>query len=269
MMNPSQAKAGTRVWIALRRGCVSACLLVATGAGSPAIADEVMGIEIEVGADQTATLIGNADSLKTAVEELCKRGRVSLLAYDAEDRPFRARYDQIPLDRLLERLFSAESYMVGMHADDDGDTRIAWLRVSGRAGEKSASPPRVAAKESLAQPTDSALDGGSVSPGGLVVLIPAGLDDADPHTRSQAVGQLVERLESDDGSYQAFLEADPADIANRLAGNPHGREVMTATQRSLSDTALRRQLSMINRELARRQQPDTYVERRSNLTESR
>ena len=97
---------------------VYAVLAVLTAA-SPAVGQPV---DIAVDPFQIATVSGRSDSLRQVIEELCRVAEVRLLAYDAEDRPMLAGYENLPLHELLPRLLKEESYFVGLHANETDRT---------------------------------------------------------------------------------------------------------------------------------------------------
>ena len=94
-------------------------------AGQPALM-------LEVTLDQSVTAKGRAMSLRTVVEELCWRGGVQLLGYDAADRPFAANIEELPFRAALERLLNRESHIIWQDAGSSATPgRVAWMKVLG------------------------------------------------------------------------------------------------------------------------------------------
>jgi hypothetical protein len=68
---------------------------------------------VEVATDQTVKVSGEFRSLQSLIEDLCWRAGVEVYSYDAEDRRVRARYTNVRLIDVLDRLLRNDSYVIG------------------------------------------------------------------------------------------------------------------------------------------------------------
>lgn len=192
---------------------------------------------VEVDADQTITVVGEFESLKALLEELCRSARVELRAYDADDRPVRVDYQRLPLGSALASLLRRESYIVGVSPTDlPGTTRVVWLRVTG-------GPPGV--------PVDPAEETPSAP---LAFEVPSSFGatsftSEDPDQRARALEAVAKRLLASDASLRGVFAADPSAIAAALRGYPHGAALVRQLRDEASDPATRSKLDAVIAEI--------------------
>jgi hypothetical protein len=189
-------------------------------------------VAIEVDARQRVTISGRGDSLRAAIAELCRRADVRLLAYDAADRPFAARYSSVPLSEALARLLRSEVYLAGVQTKPGTrSTEVTWLRVTGSDG--SAVAPHFAADGEGAAgvaPELAAIDLG-VSPR----TIETALSSPDVGARAAARRSMVIALRENRAPLEQHLAGDPTDLVATLAGYPHAVELAQSLEAVAKD----------------------------------
>ena len=133
------------------------------GASLPAAAEEPSpepvvlegGISVAVGNDQHATVLGEAQSVKALVEEICRQAHIDLRTYAAPDRRYVGKLDNVPLSEALRSILRSESYLLGFRADTNGGpARVTWMRVlGGQPGAKNAVAAMQPAAAQFVQPS--------------------------------------------------------------------------------------------------------------------
>jgi hypothetical protein len=192
---------------------------------------------VEVEADQTITVVGEFESLKGLLHEICRNARVELRAYDADDRPVKVEYQRMDLGTALAALLRRESYIVGVApTETPGATRIVWLRVTG-------GPPGV--------PVDPADE---TPPAPLAFEVPSSFGatsftSEDPDQRARALEAVAKRLLTSDTSARGVLAADPSTIAAALRGYPHAGALVRQLRDETADPATRSKLDAIVAEM--------------------
>ena len=211
-----------------------AAILVSTCRTSVAVAATAPDHRIEVSADQTTTVVGEFDSLKKLLDELCRAAHVELRSYDADDRALRVDYQRLPLATVLAGLLRRESYIVGVsQGSEPGATHVAWLRVTG-------GPPGI--------PLDPAAENPAEPP--LAFEVPATFGDVafgseDPEQRARALEAVAKSLLTSESGARSLLAAEPAAIAAMLRGYPHAGALLRQLRDEQADPALRSKLDAV------------------------
>jgi hypothetical protein len=228
---------------------VAAGLAVAIGLA----ADDALGVDgltIDVDSAQNVTIVGASDSLRSTIADLCARAGVRLLAYEAEDRPFSASYQQLPLAEALARLLRAEIFLVGLRPrDDGGGDLVTWLRVSGAKG--GVGGPLFAAGTTQAGPSPSAA--AAIDLGIAANVIETALTSDDTIARNNARRTILENLRGNPAPLQRYLEQDTVVLVDQLAGFPHAAEFLNSLQSVGGDVKQRSQIQTILRGIRARQ----------------
>jgi len=191
---------------------------------------------VDVTPAQTVTVVGVFPSLKSVMEEVCRRGGVELRGFEAGDRPVTISYDQVPLATAIEGLLREESYLVGVTPSEAGKPpRITWIRV---VGSNDGAPRQVT--PGGAPPVSSR------APPALSFEVPATFGGAefsseDPEQRARALHAIASRLLST----EQVLNADPRALASTLQQYPHARELVTQLRDSQEDPEIRGKLEAI------------------------
>lgn len=213
-------------------------------------------LSIEVDAEQNVSVSGRSESLRAAIIEICKRANVSLLAYDADDRPFAAQYRQVPLSEALARLLRSEIYLAGLRpAGAASASQVTWLRVTGsRVGSSGPtfadlSGPNGASGSFV--PAVAAIDLG-VAP----KIIETALKSTDAGARNNARRAVVEALRADRASLLRYLERDSEEIVDQLVNFPHSAELLQSIEELAVDSTERTLLRGITHALRARQDAD-------------
>jgi hypothetical protein len=202
-------------------------------------------LTIEVDDAQNVTLSGSSDSLRSAVAELCRRGQINLVAYEAEDRPIAADYRNVPMADALGRLLRSEIYVAGLRAAGRRDQPlVTWLRVSGSKAGAVQSPPGVESADDPmpAEPTSaaSAIDLG-VAPN----VIQLALTSNDSSTRERARRTIAETVQGNLLPLQRYLQRDAERSAAELAPFAYSSEVINGLMAVAQDVHERTQLQAI------------------------
>ncbi len=192
---------------------LSACVVVSSL--SPVRADEN---RVHVAADQTTTVVGRFDSLAALIAELCDEAGVELRGFDAADRIVGASCEELPLHAVLERLLSAENFVLGIQGGDpdDGDpeekaARVVWMQVSGNS--PAGSLPIV---------------------GGVTLPSSFGdstFEDEDTSQSARAMRAVAEHLLADKVHVAEFLRVPAKDLALSLGHYPHIRPLLEQLRR--------------------------------------
>jgi hypothetical protein len=189
-------------------------------------------LEIDVSKTQQITLIGRSTSLRAAIELLCTRADVKLLAYKADDRAFAADFSDIALSQVLERLLRAETYLVGLRKAQAGETpRVSWLMVTGSSGHGPGSNrvPEIA--------------GNFGRPFGVPQTT---LDDAlgshDTAVRGRATSTILAKIGADPSLFEEFASTDVGTAVDRLAHYPYASDFLQTLRDSRADAAEQSQI---------------------------
>ena len=219
-----------------RSGRIGALLLgihlVASLAGAAPPADR----HVAVTPEQVATVVGEFDSLKKLLDELCRLGGVELRSYDADDRSVRVEYRDLPLSTVLAELLRRESYIVGVsRVADRGPTRVVWLRVTG-------GPPGVPVAPEAETPPPLAFE------------VPASFGatafaSEDPDQRARALESVAKKLVASESSARSLLAAEPAVVAGALRGYPHAGALLRQLRDEQGDPAMRAKIDAVLGEL--------------------
>jgi len=206
------------------------------------------GLTIEVDPDQRVTIVGSSDSLRSAVTDLCARADVRLLAYEAEDRPFSASYQQLPLSEALARLLRSEIFLVGLSPRQDGEgDLVTWLRVSGAKG--GVGGPLFAGTQAGGSPSAvAAIDLGVTSD-----VLATALSSDDVIARNNARRTILQNLRGDPAPLQRYLQNDVVVLVDQLVGFPHAAEFLNSLQSVGGDVKQRSQIQMVLRGIRARQ----------------
>jgi hypothetical protein len=202
-----------------------------------AFAETQTGTRVEVEADQTITVVGEFESLKGLLHEICRNARVELRAYDADDRPVKIEYQRMALGTALASLLRRESYIVGVSPTDvPAATRVVWLRVTG-------GPPGV--------PVDPADE---TPPAPLAFEVPSSFGSTsftseDPVQRARALEAVAKRLLASDERARGVLAADPTTVAAALRGYPHAGALIRQLRDETADPETRSKLDAIIAEI--------------------
>jgi hypothetical protein len=233
-------------WSASRIGrLLSALLALATAAMSDTGALAAENLTLEVDSAQKVTIVGTSASLRNAIVDLCAHADVRLLAYEAEDRPFSASYQQLPLAEALARLLRSEIFLVGLtpRAGGVGDV-VTWLRVSGAKGGVGGSP--VFAGSAAGAPA-AAGAAAAIDLGVAAELIETALTSDDTIARNNARRTILENLRSNPAPLQRYLETDAVVLVEQLAGFPHASEFLNSLQSVGGDVKQRSQIQTVLR----------------------
>ena len=207
-------------------------------------------LTLDVDPAQNVTLVGSSESLRATIVDLCARADVRLLAYDAEDRPFSASYQQMPLSEALARLLRAEIFLVGLRPSQRGTGDVVtWLRVSGAKGGAGGGGPLPSA--SVTHPTAAAV--AAIDIGVAADVIDAALTSDDTIARNNARRTILENLRSNPAPLQRYLETDAATLVDQLIGFPHAAEFLNSLQSVSSDVKQRSQIQTVLRGIRARQ----------------
>jgi hypothetical protein len=241
---------GCGLQASLRARLVSVGLMYALALGGVQDGRAAPGLAIEVDARQRVTMSGSSDSLRSAIAELCERAGVALVAYEAEDRPFTAAYQDVPLSEALARLLRSEIFLVGVRPSHDGSGQVvSWLRVSGASGGIGGGPLRAGTPGPPATTTIGGIDIG-VSP----EVVQTALTSDDTIARNTARRTILENLRSDPAALQRLLESDPVSVVDQLAGARHAAELLNSLQSVASGVKERTQIQTLLRSLRLRQE---------------
>ncbi len=216
----------------LRISSLVAAALAALLAASRASAQQ----QIEVKADQTTTVSGSFPSLQSLVEDLCWRAGVTLLSYDAPDRPIAGRYQNVPLHEVLRRLLRMESFSVGLEGSGEArQPHVTWLRVIGEYEQASANRTK---------PQVSAVEGAGEFRVPPALMLTAFNTPAGPEQEA-ALRQLAGRVAGDPEELRKFLAVEPAVIAAEVGRYPQGVALITRLRDEQSDPAVRAHLDAV------------------------
>lgn len=191
---------------------------------------------VEVTQEQSATVVGVFPSLKSVIDDLCRRAGVELRAFEAEDREVTVAYNRVPLTTVLEGLLREESYLVGVTATETGKpSRVAWLRVAGGAADATRQTPT---SDSVTTPARGVPTMG--------FEVPATFGDAeftseDPEQRARALHAIASRLIAS----KQVMSADPKALAVMLQQYPHARELVTQLRNEQEDPDIRARLDQV------------------------
>jgi hypothetical protein len=191
---------------------------------------------VAVTPEQSVTVVGVFPSLKSVIEDVCRRAGVELRAFEAADREVAVTYNGVPLTTALAGLLRDESYLVGVTAGESGrPARVAWIRVVGSGG----SAPR--------QPGTGEMPPASSRPVPTMGFeVPATFGDAefsseDPEQRARALHAIASRLIAS----KQVLSADPQVLAATLQQYPHARELVTQLRDEQQDPDIRARLDQV------------------------
>jgi hypothetical protein len=191
---------------------------------------------VEVTQEQSVTVVGVFPSLKSVIDDLCRRAGVELRAFEAEDRAVTVAYNRVPLTTALEGLLREESYLVGVTATETGKPpRVAWIRVAGGAADatRQTRTDDAATTPARAVPT-------------MGFEVPATFGDAeftseDPEQRARALHSIASRLIAS----KQVMSADPKALAGMLQQYPHARELVTQLRNEQEDPDIRARLDQV------------------------
>lgn len=202
-------------------------------------------LDIQVDEAQRATVSGRSESLRSAIEEICAAADVRLLAYDAEDRPLIAGYQDMPLHDLLPRLLKEESYFLGLRAGVGEESRVATLRVIGqnRSGPATDTTPSNL-REALAglgeqQPAPAF----QIPP----ALLRSSFNSENLQTRERAARYVHDRLLGNVGQTQRFISVDSDTVGRILRPYKYSAEILEKVRDDHDDPAVRIKLDDIIR----------------------
>lgn len=224
-----------------------AAVCAGAAAGGSALAQP---FRIEVDAAQNVTISGSTDSLREAITEICERAGVELVSYDAEDRPFSASYQDVPLSEALSRILRSEIYLVGLRPGERGPV-VSWLRVSGASGAVGGAPLRAGAPQASRPGTVAGIDIGVAAD-----VIDTALTSDDTIARNNARRLILQNLRGNPAALERLLERDPAEIVDQLLGSRHAAELLSSLQSVASDVKHRTQIQTILRGLRLRQEAE-------------
>lgn len=206
-------------------------------------------LTIEVDSEQKVTLVGTSDSLRGAIADLCARADVRLIAYEAEDRPFSASYQQLPLAEALARLLRSEIYLVGLTPrEDSGGDVVTWLRVSGAKGGVGGTLFAGQGAGANAASPAAAIDLGIAAE-----VIETALTSDDTIARNNARRTILENLRGNPAPLQRYLETDPTLLVDQLIDFPHAAEFLNSLQSVGGDVKQRSQIQTVLRGIRARQ----------------
>jgi hypothetical protein len=205
----------------------SAVVLVAGGSSSRAT---TASLSLEIDSSQNVTLVGNGDSLRATIVEVCARANVELVAYEAADRPFAASYHRVPLAEVLARLLRSEVYLAGVRPRrGQARTEVTWLRVTGSAGGVTEIRPSIAIegndKEAYAD----------IELGVAPKVMETALESADAGARSSARRAVVLALREDATPLERYLASDTSELVSKLAPYPHAVELAQSLETVADD----------------------------------
>ena len=198
------------------------------------------GISVAIGADQRATVLGETQSLRALVEEICRQARIDLRTYAAPDRRYVGKLERVPLTEALQSMLRSESYLLGFRAGTNGGpARITWMRVLG--GQPGANGPVAAVPAGTAAqfgaPQLSALKV-SPPPSSRFAMSTALLFQAfgtyDPVRRDQAQREMLDRINQPD-ELQRFLGTDAKTLAT-MFGRYRDSEQTIRRLKSMSES---------------------------------
>jgi hypothetical protein len=188
-------------------------------------------VRVQVGADQTTTVVGSFESLAGLLRTLCAEAGVELRAYDAPDRAITTHQEGRPLAATIERLLSQENYLLGVREGEAPGprVRVAWVRVTGAK--------------------NSGLGGLS---GG--VDVPSRFGDTELEHESTADARRAQqavaaRLLADDAHVASFLQAEPRALAQSLGHYPHIDGLLRKLRAEQQHPAVIEKLDAVIREL--------------------
>jgi hypothetical protein len=231
----------------LRSGLVCAATILAMSAGVPALGAGDLSIDVD--AAQKVTIVGSSDSLRSAIADLCARAQVRLIAYEAEDRPFSASYQQLPLSEALARLLRAEIFLVGLSPREDGAGElVTWLRVSGAKGGIGGTVLAGGGAQPTAPSAVAAIDIGVAAD-----VIEAALTSDDTIVRNNARRTILENLRGNPAPLQRYLETDVTVLVEQLVEFPHAAEFLNSLQSVGGDVKQRSQIQTVLRGIRARQ----------------
>jgi len=230
-------------------GAAIRCALVWTLVLGPFAARDscAQQLDITVAQGQLATVSGRSESLRSVIEQLCSAADIRLLAYDAEDRPMIAGYQNMPLHDLLPRLLKQESYFLGLReSEDGGGTRVATLRVIGqnRSDPVAAPTPASNLREALG-------DLGEQVPAPAFQIPPALLrssfNSENLQTRERAAKYVHDRLLGNVGQTQRFISIDADTVGRILRPYKYSAEILERVRDLHTDPAVKIKLDDIIR----------------------
>jgi hypothetical protein len=226
----------------------SALVLVAGGPGARA---STASLALDLDAAQNVTLVGNGESLRATIVELCARANVELVAYEAADRPFAASYYRVPLSEVLARLLRSEVYLAGVRPGlGQARTEVTWLRVTGSAGGVTEIESSVAV-QSTGNQTSAQIELG-VAPR----VMETALESADAGARSSARRAVILALREDATPLERYLAADTSELVAKLAPYPHAVELAQSLESVADDANERTLLRSVTHALRVRQEAD-------------
>jgi len=207
---------------------------------------EPEGIEINIDISQRATVVGRSSSLRTLLEELCWRSGATLQYFDAVDRAVGGTYRNVPLTKLIRRLLSHESYMVGTTTDPvTKNERLLWVKVLG--------DPATAAMRRASGAGPSVRAPLQVPP--LLLQTALSAPGQDPSEKQGALALLAARIGSDPREFQAFLATDARLIAEAIVRFDRAAESLTELRGRYSDPRVTAKIDQIIAELAALKKP--------------
>jgi hypothetical protein len=210
---------------------VIAVVLVAITAATTIAANTVA-----VTPEQSVTVVGVFPSLKSVIEDVCRRAGVELRGFEAADREVSVTYNEVPLTTALAGLLRTESYLVGVTAGESGNpARVAWIRVVG-SGDNA---PRQATAGEVPRPSSRPVPT-------MGFEVPATFGDAefsseDPEQRARALHAIASRLIAS----KQVMSADPQALAATLQQYPHARELVTQLRDEQQDPDIRARLDQV------------------------
>lgn len=186
---------------------------------------------VEVGPDQTTTIVGSFDSLEALLIDLCAKGNAKLRSYDAVDRAVTVHHENQPLREVVERLLAQENYLLGVRGNGSqaGSIQLAWVHVTGSKGI-AAVPGEIA-----------------VSPNPGVT----GVERASPTDGQRAQAAIADRLLADDAQVAKFLLAEAHELAQSLRQYPDIELLLRKLRAEQQHPALIEKIDAVLGELAK------------------
>lgn len=202
---------------------------------------------MEVAADQTTTLVGQFDSLKAVLEELCSRAGVELRAYDADDRAVSANYRDLPLGDVMTALLNHENYLLGQGRDPaTGNARVAWVHVS---GNQSGPVTKMAARKLGSEmgfdtPPPPAPAAAPAPPAPAAVPPPVAPLGENPDVSEELLASLAEKMFGGE-KRQQFLITDAEVLAGSLQHYPDSPQLVRRLLGQQNDPAIIQKLTEV------------------------
>jgi hypothetical protein len=225
----THARAGWLPALALAFGAFLAPAPAAADATAPPPpAPAHTSLDIDVAGPGSVSVVGRSDSLQAVIEALCAKANVELREYRAPDRRLRARYKNMPLALVFERLLRRESFVLGFtQSSKIARPRVSWLRVVGarRMDDRPTAP---------------------------VVLPREAFTSRSPEARRRAAVGFADRLSKDRVFRQRFMRSDERKLAAQIGTATHTDEFLDTVRTRVRDPRLMAKLTRVVARAARR-----------------